>query len=469
MFFRRKKGRDSGADAGGANKPAGDGPEASGADAEGSGDRTTQFLTGDSQTDRRTIQVLLEAIARVSESQDDIATQLRVIVDHSIEITGAERGLLLVESGGELLEVRVARSKEGDDLPDDQRFSTSIVKKVATELDPVRATVNSEAEALDLGQSVFDLKLRAVMCVPLTMNEKEDGSETATGVLYVDSRVATRQFSRRDLHVFAALARQISVTLENARLYHDSIEKARLHQEIELASEIQRNMMPKVPDGLKSFELYGWYRAADQTSGDFYDFQRTRDGRLALVVGDATGHGVGPALITATAQAGLRAYLRTQSDPGELATLVNEDLCERIEDGRFLTLFIAILSDTGELAYVNAGHCDPLVWRKSTGEFTELSGRNPALGMIESMEYVAGEPLVLEPGDVLIAFSDGIVEARDVDKPDELFGIEGLKKAFLANVEKPTAELTIAVVEEALKLAKGQREDDITVVVARRV
>ncbi len=469
MFFRRKKARDTAADSAGAQKASGAGEEVSGAGQDSPVDRTTQFLTGDSQTDRRTIQVLLEAIARVSESQDDIATQLRVIVDHSIEITGAERGLLLVAGEGEILEVRVARSKEGEDLPVDQRFSTSIVKKVADELDPVRATVNSDAEALDLGQSVFDLKLRAVMCVPLTMHKKEGGEEKATGVLYVDSRVATRQFSRRDLHVFAALARQISVTLENARLFHDSIEKARLHQEIELASEIQRNMMPKVPDGLTSFELFGWYRAADQTSGDFYDFQRTRDGRLALVVGDATGHGVGPALITATAQAGLRAYLRTQTDPGELATLVNEDLCDRIEDGRFLTLFLALLADDGSVQFVNAGHCDPLLWRKATGEFTELGGKNPALGMIENMTYEAGERIQLETGDVLIAFTDGIIEARDEDNPDELFGIEGLKTAFLENVDKTTEELTNSMVEEALKLAKGKREDDITVVVARRV
>ena len=194
MFFRRKKARDTAADSAEAQKASGAGEEVSGAGQDSPVDRTTQFLTGDSQTDRRTIQVLLEAIARVSESQDDIATQLRVIVDHSIEITGAERGLLLVEGDGEILEVRVARSKEGEDLPVDQRFSTSIVKKVAGELDPVRATVNSDAEALDLGQSVFDLKLRAVMCVPLTMHKKEGGEEES-------DRSLVRRLTRRDATV----------------------------------------------------------------------------------------------------------------------------------------------------------------------------------------------------------------------------------------------------------------------------
>ncbi|MFT5284599.1 MAG: sigma-B regulation protein RsbU (phosphoserine phosphatase) [Planctomycetota bacterium] len=466
MFFRRKKHKE------GADKPSAgaDSPKMAGeSPSSASKDLTTQILTGDSQVDRQTIEVLLDAIARVSESQDDLGTQLRVIVDHSVKITGAERGLLLVEVEDGTLEVRVARSNQGEDAADDQRFSTSIVKKVSKELDPVRATVNSDAEALDLGQSVFDLKLRAVMCVPLTMNQGDGQGERASGVLYVDSRVATRQFSRRDLQVFAALARQISVTLENERLHHVSLEKARLVQESESASEIQRYMMSKVPDGLTSFELFGWYRGADQTSGDFYDFRKTQDGRLVISVGDATGHGVGPALITMSAKASLRSYLRSESDPGTLATLVNEDLCETIDDGRFLTLFIAMLADSGELNFVNAGHCDPIVWCKATGEFVELSGRNPALGMIESIEYEGGGPIQLDSGDVLIAFTDGIVEARDVDKPDELFGVEGLKRAFLENVDKSTEDLTVAMVEEALALSKGVREDDITVVVARRI
>ena len=85
------------------------------------------------------------------------------------------------------------------------------------------------------------------------------------------------------------------------------------------------------------------------------------------------------------------------------------------------------------------------------------------------MTYEAGERIQLETGDVMIAFTDGIIEARDEENPDELFGIEGLKKAFLENVDKTTEELTNSMVEEALKLAKGKREDDITVVVARRV
>ncbi len=462
MFFRKRKK--------GAVKPE---AAPSGEPSEGGTrpdlESSTQFLTGDPNTDRRTMQVLLEAIAHVSQSGGDLEAQLRMIVDRSVEVTDAERGLLLIRGKDGELAVHVARDREGGDIADDLRFSTSVAKKVAEELEPVRATVNTDAEALDLGRSVFDLKLRAVMCVPLTAPDEEGRKPRASGVLYVDSRAATRQFSKRDLQVFAALSQHISIALENSRLHLDSIEKIRLEQSLELASAIQRDLMPSIPKDLHSFELFGWYGPAERTSGDFYDFSRTKDGRLAVVVGDATGHGIGPALITATAQAALRAYLRLQTDPGEVMTLVNQDLCERIEDGRFLTLFMAVLSDSGEVAYLNAGHCNPFVWRKATGDFQELGGRNPALGMLENHVFDAGEPCVLEQGDVLVAFTDGIIEARDPAKPDELFGVEGLRKALLENVEKSTKDLTIALVEDALALSGGVREDDITVVVARRV
>ncbi|MEW6071457.1 MAG: GAF domain-containing SpoIIE family protein phosphatase [Planctomycetota bacterium] len=472
MFFRRK------------HRPAAPAPEprAAGASAaaepaeSAAGARApappTQFLTGEAGKDRRTVQVLLEAIAGVSGSQD-LDLLLHDIVDRSIEITGAERGLLLMKPASDRdgLEVRVARQRGGKPLAEEVRFSTTIANKVLAEVQPLRATVHSESEALELSRSVYDLKLRAVMCVPLAARPGEPAQPASPrGVLYVDSRAATRQFSQADLSLFAALAQHISIAIENARLHLDSLEKVRLEQSLELASAIQRDLMPPLPTDIEGWEVHGWYGPADSTAGDFYDFVKGRDGSLCVVVGDVTGHGVGPALITAAAQAALRSYLRLISNLGEVVTLLNQDLCDRVEDGRFLTLFLARLGTDGEVVVLNGGHALPFVWRRTSGEVETIGRGGPALGMIPDERYAPHPPLRLAEGDVLVAYTDGLSEVRDPARPEEFFGEEGIRRVLAARAGEGggAREICRGLVEASMRFAGGAREDDVTVVVARR-
>lgn len=434
---------------------------------------TTQFLTGEAGKDRRNVQVLLEAIAQVSESRD-LDSLLIAIVDRSIEITGAERGLLVMADprrGPDALTVRVARLRDGKSFEGDVRFSTSIATKVLTEVQAVRATVHSESEALELGRSVYDLKLRAVMCVPLAAATGNDGLKKPSGVLYVDSRAATRQFSQGDLALFAALAQHISIALENARLHIDSLEKLRLEQSLELASAIQRDLMPRVPTDVPGWDVHGWYGPAESAAGDFYDFVKARDGKLAIAVGDVTGHGIGPALITASAQASMRSYLRFVTNPGEVVTMLNQDICERVEDGRFLTLFLAMLDPGGRVDAVNGGAALPQVWRRETGAIEVLGRGGPALGMIPDEAYTQHDPMQLAPGDVLVIFTDGLTEARDPSDHERMFGDDGVSRvlAEAAGSGAGAQAICLRLVEEAMTVAQGQREDDITVVVARRI
>ena len=491
MFFRRKKDREGGvprSDHGAS--PAGG--SATGAarvpgDEEDLQASTTQFLTGDSGVDRRTVQVLLEAIAELSRHRDT-DTLLRLIVDRSIEVTGAERGLLVLSNGGaeeaeeSSLEVKVARSRGSREMEGDARFSTTIARKVLEDRKPVRATVQSESEALDLGRSVYDLKLRAVMCVPLTTpgtsldESTADGrqgerAKPVQGVLYVDSRAATRQFSQRDLHLFFALAQQISIALENQRLTVDSIDKVRMQKDLELANAVQRDLMPDVPEDVAGYDLHGWYRPAEETAGDFYDFVKLEeDGQYAVAVGDVTGHGVGPALITAAAQASLETYLEFSSDPGLVMTKLNKKLSARLDDGRFVTLYLGILDDQGRLVGVNAGHAQPMVWRKSSGEVEILGTDGPALGMLDSMDFESAAAVQLDPGDVLVIYTDGLTEARDPADPENFFGEDGLQRVLVqaAGEGLSAKDITERLVEETLEMAGGLREDDMTLVVVRR-
>jgi len=472
MFFRRKKAPSEPADS---LAPAGESAQspassaAAPAQAGLGGPASTQFLTGEAGRDRRTVQVLLEAIARVSEARD-LESLLMDIVDSSIELTGAERGLLVLRGAKpDELVVRVARLRGKKPVASDLRYSTTVAGRVLSEARPLRAQVHSESEALELGRSVYDLKLRAVMCVPLA-SPGHDGASLSTpkGVLYVDSRAATRQFSQQDLALFAALAQHISIALTNAQLQVDSLEKVRLEQSLELAKAIQLDLMPRVPN-VPGWDLAGFYGPAEQTGADFYDFVKVGDG-LAIVVGDVTGHGIGPALITASAQGSLRTSFRLSADPGQVVTLLNQDLCERIEDGRFLTLFLATLGTTGEVHALNAGHSVPFLWRVADRTIQTIPMCGPALGMISDERYRAHPPLVMHTGDVLVAYTDGLIEARKPGSEDDFFGEEGLRRALdaAAGAQRSARDICSQLAEAALAHSAGVREDDITVVVARR-
>ena len=439
-------------------------------------DSGTQFLTGDRDLDRRTVDVLLETIARVSTSRD-LNSLLVDIVDHSVELTSAERGfLILLDDAGEP-QVRVARTKEREDVQEDIRFSTSIVRKVLETKEPMLATVQSDSDALELGRSVFDLKLRAVMCVPLDAGgapraADASGDETAMaqpGVLYVDSRAASREFSHRDLGLFAALSQHISITLDKARLHLHSIEKERLEKNLELAQAIQDGLMPPVPKDIPGLEIHGWCRPAEQTSGDFFDFVKTKDQRLAAVIGDVTGHGIGPALITASAQAGLRSYLRVIPDPAEALTTLNQDLSERMDDGMFVTLLLMVFGDDGGMDVVNAGHHAALIVRD--GKILSDEGHGPALGMVPDLPFEVESRMQLESGDLLLAFTDGLIEAHDPTDRELLFGEDRVRDLLVEHAAKGTSAegVALALAEQALEFSGGVHDDDITLVVVRKL
>jgi len=460
MFWKRKKPKPKGPPASDIGAPVGD------ADSQDSG---TQFLTGDSDLDRRAIEVLLETIARVS-SLRDVQELLTDIVDHSVELTGAERGFLILLGEDREPQIRVARTGDRQDAKEDLRFSTSVVNKVLANLEPILSTVQSDSDALELGRSVFDLKLRAVMCVPLLARDADEGQERAPpmGVLYVDSRAATREFTHRDLGLFHALARNISIALENARLHLDSLEKQRIEKNLELAQAIQDGLMPPVPKDIPGLEVHGWFRPAEQTSGDFYDFIRIKDGRLAVAIGDVTGHGIGPALITAAAQGGLRSYLRVLPDPAAALTMHNQDLSERMDDGMFLTLLLLLFGEDSKVEVLNAGHHAALLVRD--GEITTCDGHGAALGMLPEVPYEVTECMSLEPGDVLLAFTDGLIEVHDPHDRDKLFDENSVRELLIEHAGKGATaeEIARALAEAAFAFSGGTLEDDITLVVVRK-
>ena len=419
------------------------------------GDSST-FLTGEARADQRSLQILLETIAAVS-ANIDLETVLAQIVGRSMQGTQAERALLLL-GADESLEVRVAQDKDGKRLPAEQQWSRTLVRRCLQDRQAVRSVVNSDREALELGQSVYDLKLRAVMCAPLVANQR------VLGVIYVDSRAARREFSDRDLALFSAISAQLAVSLENARLHADSLEKVRLQKDIEIAQRIQQHLMPQVPHGFPGVDLALRSFGASEGSGDAYDFVPMPGGRLAVMIGDVTGHGIGAALLGHAVQAAMRSYLELLDDLSNVVTRLNRRLAASVETGNFMSLLVTLVDPAAKtMRFVNGGH--PSLIHCRGGEVRALEKTGMVLGVVADQDYAVSEPVALEKGDLLFLHTDGVDEAMSPQR--EPFG-EARLHELLRSLQGQSAESVLAAVEAALRRHSGGAfEDDLTMVAVR--
>ena len=415
------------------------------------------LLTGDQGEDSRSIEILLDTIAAVT-SNIDLDTVLHDIVDRSLQVTQAERAILFLGDSPEKLVVRMAQDREGGALSGDLQFSRTLVGRTLEDQLPVRSVVQSDQEALELGQSVYDLKLRAVMCAPLTTSDR------TVGVIYVDSRARRREFSDRDLALFGAISAQLAISLENARLHQDSLDKVRLEKDVEIARRIQEHLLPAIPKGLDLLDLSVRYMAAEHASGDTYDFVELRDGRVAIMIGDVTGHGVGAALLTHAAQAALRSYLELLDDLSEVVTRLNQRLVEAVETGNFMSLMLCVFDPKNRtVQYVNAGHPGLIHCRADGMKILEKTGM--VLGVVEDQEYEVSPVISIEDGDLLFLYTDGVDEAMSPER--ETFGEERLYRMLEQNRDE-SAEQVLANLDQALRdHATGGFEDDITMIAVK--
>jgi len=422
-------------------------------------DRFSSFLTGDANRDSRNVNILLQTIAAVN-SNLELETLIVNVVDLTLELTGAERGILLLYEGDQL-KVRMARDGRRRNLPPNIHFSHSVPTKVAREGKPICLLDAAAQGAMNLGQSIADLKLLTVMCVPLRVKDR------IIGVLYVDSQVTSKEFSNQDLTLLSALAYQVAITLDNARLLEHYVEKQRIQQGLFIARDIQRSLLPAGPLSVPGFDIHGTSVGCEETSGDYFDYIRLGENRVGVVVGDVAGHGIGAAMFMATARALLRAFLYADSDPAVTLGNLNNFLSEDMETGRFMTMFYGDLDlSTRTLTYVRAGHNAPLLYRRATDVFEELEAPGVALGMVRGFKYRAADPIKIEPGDILFLYTDGIIESMNASK--EQFEIERVADIIRKNRDRPTKEICetlSAAVDDFTDHAPPQ--DDLTVIVAR--
>ena len=243
------------------------------------------------------------------------------------------------------------------------------------------------------------------------------------------------------------------------------VDRVRVRDELEVARELQRDLMPYAAPSLDGYRFAHSYRTANEVGGDYYDFLVLPDGRLGLLIGDASGHGIAAGLLMAIANATLKTAIEIDPAPLEVARLLNTTLCRTGDRRAFMTLFYAVLEpDSGRLDYVCAGHPFPLL-RRTSGRVEELGEGSLPLGMRDEPTLPQGH-LVLEPGDLLVLFTDGLAEATAGAK-QRAFGFDRLHNLTAAGGAPVDVHKRIMGAFGG-HVGDGPLTDDITLVVIGR-
>lgn len=353
----------------------------------------------------------LKAVLEISRSLAgtvDLQAILPRILDTLFNIFPyADRGCILLQDDRSATMVPRAMKHRRANEDATVRLSRTVVKKVLT--DKIGILSADAASEFSGSESIADLKIRSMMCVPLLGINGE-----ALGVLSIDSQNPLGQFSQEDLDILMTVAGQAALAYENARLMQVFAEKQKADNEMAIAKTIQRALLPEAMPAVEGYQFYASYDAAQAVGGDYYDWFDLGDGRICLSFGDVAGKGVPGAIIMARMHSCVQSTIRHVRDVVEAINSINDHMCDTNVEGRFVTYILAIVdtrNHTVELA--NAGHMAPII-RRANGtveQFQEDLVGTP-IGVLENYPYES-ETRKLEPGDMVVLVTDGVDEAMN--------------------------------------------------------
>ena len=416
-------------------------------------------LGNDSSEELGGLKLLLEATSLMN-SQLPLESILSTMLDHAIVITRADRGMLLEPDAEGTLQVKVARGRDEETLvPADMHPSRSVLNSaIETRSAVVNEDLNLAEMNLQSAQSVVVQLLRSSVVIPLYGLT----SRQLLGAVYLDSRrVAT--FSKLDRQILDALAAQAASILENARLIERERERQRLEQELSIAREIQQALVPQGLQDYPHFSVTGLHRPCDEVGGDYFDVFPLPDGRLALLIADVAGKGLGAALVTTMLQGALSG-MTLGVDPVKVFNHLNQFLCDRGSAARCATMFFGALSPDGTLEFLRAGHPTPLLLRDGTVSELYSDGSLP-LGLLEHSGHTSDQ-VQLQPGDTLLLYTDGVTEAEDSKR--NLYQDTRLKEVLGRYQNATLKTLLDGIFSDVDHFAAGAKQsDDVTLLTIR--
>jgi sigma-B regulation protein RsbU (phosphoserine phosphatase) len=294
---------------------------------------------------------------------------------------------------------------------------------------------------------------RSILCAPLSVKGQMLGA-----LEVINKRQGAGLFDQADRQFLQVLAGMVSLAVRNAQMTEALVEQERMRRELDLAREIQRDLLPDTPE--PGFPVQGLNLSAFEVSGDFYDFFTLPDGRIAWGLGDVSGKGMNAAMLMAKTISLFRCLGKTEHDPARLLTLLNDEIAETASRGMFVTMLAGLFDpSSGELIFANAGHQPPL-YRSRQGGYRELEESSPPLGIMSGLEYARQR--VQLAGGRLYLFTDGVTEGWAEN--GAMLGLDGLKTLLDTHVGLAPAD-QLARVADTLVHPGERLRDDLTLLV----
>jgi serine phosphatase RsbU (regulator of sigma subunit) len=418
--------------------------------------------------DLHQVAVLLEALRAVGSGRvlDEV---LVLVLDSALAVTGAERGFIMLADADGSLEFTLGRGRGRVTLPGHTfRTSRKIPEEVFATGDARVVADLLDADLAGEHLGTIALGIRHVLCVPLGLVRYVEGPDAGEqprriGVLYLDGQDRGTLLSQTTRAALETLAGEAALVIENARLYRQAIEKARLEQQMAIAADIQRALLPKPHHTGNGFELACASVPCLAIGGDFFDYLDLPDGGFGFVLGDVSGKGLPAALLTAVVQGVFAAEASLGHPPAETLAALNSTLIRKAVEYRFATIFYGVLSGDGRLTYGNAGHNPPVVIGASG--LRRLWPGGTIVGVLPEATYEQ-TTITLDPGDLVVVFSDGVTEAFNAEWED--FGDDRLVECVRANAHLSPAALIDQIMAAVHGFVKDAvQSDDVTVVVLR--
>jgi phosphoserine phosphatase RsbU/P len=422
--------------------------------------------------DLRQIAALLEGLRALGTGRvlDDV---LSLVLDAAIDVSSAERAFIMLASATGDLEFKMARGRGRTTLPGGT-FATSrkIPEEVFRTGQPRLVADLLDGELANVHMGTVALGIRNVLCVPLRLVRYLDkgeavGEERRIGVLYLDSREKGLLMSSSTRAALETLATEAAVAIENARLYRETMEKARMEQEMRIAAEIQQALLPKMARAGSFFAAAAASLPCRSIGGDFYDYVDLPGGALGFALGDVAGKGPPAALLSAMMQGIFAAQAASSDSPSQTISRVNLALYRRGIESRFVTLMYGTLAPDGRLTYCNAGHNPPLVLSREGAALSirRLEVGGPIVGLFEGATFEE-ETVALKPDDWLIVFSDGVSEAMSASGDE--YGETRIVECAEKGMALEPRQLLEALFADVRSFAHGAAQsDDITAMVLR--